>query len=101
MLNLISNVESSSRTLELLQDDHGRNKTWTYGECPDVNECELGIDDCHPNATCVNTPGSHACFCQPGFTGDGRTECEQTCREPCLHGTCSTEFVCECELGNI
>ncbi|XP_035715096.1 multiple epidermal growth factor-like domains protein 8 [Folsomia candida] len=99
VLNLISNVESSSRTLELLQDDHGRNKTWTYGECPDVNECELGIDDCHPNATCVNTPGSHACFCQPGFTGDGRTECEQTCREPCLHGTCSTEFVCECELG--
>ena len=40
----------------------------------DIDECELGIDDCHPNATCVDTVGSFECNCDPGFTGSG-VEC--------------------------
>jgi len=75
------------------------NRTWTYGECPDVDECELGIHDCHENATCVNSPGSFSCICRQGFTGDGRSACDQTCAEPCVHGTCSPNFECECDLG--
>ena len=37
----------------------------------DVNECLEALDDCHPNAQCVNTEGSFTCLCQAGFTGDG------------------------------
>ncbi|XP_078612213.1 uncharacterized protein LOC144882380 isoform X2 [Branchiostoma floridae x Branchiostoma japonicum] len=39
----------------------------------DVDECELGLDDCDPDAVCVNTHGSYKCECKPGFTGDGKT----------------------------
>jgi hypothetical protein len=35
----------------------------------DINECETG--GCHPNASCVDSPGSFTCDCNPGFTGDG------------------------------
>ena len=41
----------------------------------DIDECDLGIDNCHPNATCLDTDGSFECKCDPGFTGNG-TECE-------------------------
>lgn len=37
----------------------------------DINECITGAARCHYNATCVNTPGSFSCFCEPGYTGDG------------------------------
>ncbi|KAI8501455.1 hypothetical protein Bbelb_207260 [Branchiostoma belcheri] len=38
----------------------------------DINECELGLATCDPDAICVNTHGSYKCECQPGFTGDGK-----------------------------
>ena len=37
----------------------------------DVNECMLGLHNCHPNATCSNTDGGFECFCNIGFEGDG------------------------------
>ena len=37
----------------------------------DISECERGLDDCDPNATCTNTIGSYVCICNTGFTGDG------------------------------
>ena len=43
----------------------------------DIDECELGLDNCSPNARCINTEGSFRCECLPGFTGDGVT-CDGT-----------------------
>ena len=40
----------------------------------DIENCEEGLDDCHDNATCINTPGSYYCICDNGFSGDG-TNC--------------------------
>ena len=39
----------------------------------DIPECERGLDDCDPNATCMNVIGSYDCMCNMGFTGDGFT----------------------------
>ncbi|XP_022809807.1 ryncolin-4-like [Stylophora pistillata] len=41
-------------------------------EMEDIDECISGSHDCHVNATCINTIGSHNCTCNEGFTGDGR-----------------------------
>lgn len=41
-------------------------------EMEDIDECITGNHDCHVNATCTNTIGSHNCTCKEGFTGDGR-----------------------------
>ena len=29
------------------------------------------MNDCHPNASCVNTQGSHNCYCNPTYFGNG------------------------------
>ena len=36
----------------------------------DIDECD-GINDCGPNAHCVNIPGAHICKCNEGFEGNG------------------------------
>ena len=41
----------------------------------DINDCELELDNCSPNAACTNTMGSFECECLSGFSGDGMT-CE-------------------------
>ena len=39
----------------------------------DVNECEIDIlHNCHGDAQCSNTEGSFNCFCNSGYTGDGK-----------------------------
>ncbi|KAM7353309.1 multiple EGF like domains 8 isoform 1-T1 [Cochliomyia hominivorax] len=74
---------------------------WAYAQCPDVDECGLGLHDCHKEAKCTNTHGSYNCHCRRGFVGDGRLTCLRTCFESCVHGYCSgsPDYVCRCELG--
>jgi len=40
-------------------------------ECEDIDECELGVDECDrsPQAECINTMSSYRCRCPEG-TGD-------------------------------
>ena len=40
----------------------------------DIDECELGIDNCHVNGTCADVIGSFLCTCNDGFDGNG-VEC--------------------------
>ncbi|CAM1295013.1 MEGF8 (predicted) [Pycnogonum litorale] len=74
---------------------------WSYSHCPDVNECELGLHNCHPNASCFNTFESYSCICKRGFKGNGIQNCDRMCYEDCLHGFCSEapDYKCICELG--
>ena len=37
----------------------------------DVNECGNDINNCHANASCINTDGNFTCSCISGFTGNG------------------------------
>ena len=41
----------------------------------DVIECSedyvIKMNDCHHNASCVNTKGSHNCYCNPTYFGNG------------------------------
>ena len=37
----------------------------------DDDECALGTDDCHADATCSNTAGSFSCACTSGYVGNG------------------------------
>ncbi len=43
-----------------------------YLDLLDVNECAIGTDDCHDNATCTNIDGSYHCTCEQAFSGNGR-----------------------------
>ncbi|XP_055855625.1 multiple epidermal growth factor-like domains protein 8 [Episyrphus balteatus] len=74
---------------------------WAYSQCPDVDECGLGLHDCHKEAKCTNTHGSFSCHCRRGYIGDGRLSCIRTCYESCSHGHCSgsPDYVCKCDLG--
>ncbi|KAM6963045.1 adhesion G protein-coupled receptor L4 [Aplochiton taeniatus] len=42
-----------------------------------IDPCRLFdiCDSCHPLATCKNLNGSHACYCNHGYTGDGTSFC--------------------------
>lgn len=74
---------------------------WAYAQCPDVDECGLGLHNCHEDAVCTNTDGSFSCHCKKGFIGDGKLLCTRTCYEPCVHGECqgAPDYVCKCDLG--
>ncbi|XP_056349703.1 signal peptide, CUB and EGF-like domain-containing protein 2 isoform X1 [Oenanthe melanoleuca] len=57
---------------------------------PDVDECALGLDDCHPDAICQNTPKLYKCMCKVGYTGEGRKcedidECDNDFNGGCVH----------------
>ncbi|XP_069798535.1 multiple epidermal growth factor-like domains protein 8 [Narcine bancroftii] len=74
---------------------------WSYAVCPDIDECRLQLDDCHPFARCRNTFQSFQCDCGRGYTGDGQAFCNRTCYNECRHGHCSgaPDFSCVCQLG--
>ena len=48
--------------------------TFEYFFISDLDECELEIDDCHADATCIDSYGSWTCHCNVGFEGNG-THC--------------------------
>lgn len=60
------------------------------GRCEDLNECGLGVDNCHTGERCENTVGSYVCrrvrHCGTGYTLD---EATQKCLDnnECLLGT--------------
>lgn len=74
---------------------------WSYAQCPDVDECRLGLHNCHPEAECTNTHGSYSCQCKRGFIGDGQSSCVRTCYNVCAHGKCmgAPDYICKCDLG--
>ena len=48
----------------------------------DVDECTPGSHDCLQSlASCSNTHGSHNCYCQDGYVGDGKTFCNPKGRD--------------------
>jgi hypothetical protein len=52
--------------------------------CQDIDECELGIDDCDSiNGTCTNTQGSYTCGCNIGYHLDSDSK-------TCLQDTACT-----------
>ena len=40
--------------------------------CVDTDECTSSKHDCSSDGDCVNVVGSYQCFCESGFTGDGK-----------------------------
>uniref|UniRef100_A0A286Y2L7 Signal peptide, CUB and EGF-like domain-containing protein 2 n=1 Tax=Cavia porcellus TaxID=10141 RepID=A0A286Y2L7_CAVPO len=60
------------------------------GPPEDIDECAQGLDDCHADALCQNTPTSYKCSCKPGYQGEGRQcqdidECENELNGGCVH----------------
>ncbi|KAL5012356.1 hypothetical protein ScPMuIL_010907 [Solemya velum] len=97
----LSSVQCS-RAISQVNNISDQQADWSYGICPDVEECLLGLHNCHPNATCHNTFNSYTCFfCNAGFIGNGQTECEKTCDYECVHGICSNapDYECRCDIG--
>lgn len=43
----------------------------TFQSCQDIDECTTDTHICHQHAKCINTVGSHWCFCRNGYTGNG------------------------------
>lgn len=95
--NFNSSTHDCAAALNAREDE----AEWAYAQCPDVDECGLGLHDCHKEAKCTNTHGSYSCHCRRGFIGDGRTSCVRTCFEQCVHGHCSgsPDYECKCNLG--
>ncbi|XP_073460086.1 signal peptide, CUB and EGF-like domain-containing protein 2 isoform X4 [Aquarana catesbeiana] len=55
-----------------------------------VDECALGLDDCHIDAICQDTPTSYKCICKTGYKGDGKPcedidECDNEYNGDCVH----------------
>ncbi|KAM7086598.1 signal peptide, CUB and EGF-like domain-containing protein 2 isoform 3-T3 [Molossus nigricans] len=72
----------------------------------DVDECAQGLDDCHSNATCQNTPSSYKCSCKPGYQGEGTQcedidECENKLKGGCVHDCLNApgNYRCACFDG--
>ncbi|XP_072515943.1 signal peptide, CUB and EGF-like domain-containing protein 2 isoform X3 [Salminus brasiliensis] len=72
----------------------------------DVDQCAEGIDACHIDAICQNTPTSYKCTCRSGFKGDGKQcedidECDSEYNGGCVH-ECNNipgNYRCTCHDG--
>ena len=75
-------------------------------ECRNINECQLGTDDC--DHKCTDNDGSYTCDCRSGYrlTNDGKTcedidECATEnggCAHTCVNHT-DGSYECQCDDG--
>ena len=56
-----------------------------HAGCVDINECDVGGNNCKSNTDCWNTPGSFLCACKIGFTGNPTSKCIDI--DECLDST--------------
>ncbi|KAG7161272.1 Multiple epidermal growth factor-like domains protein 8-like [Homarus americanus] len=94
-------LQAAHENASIVVDLQVPESNWAYASCPDVDECKLSLQDCHPNATCSNTHQGYNCTCNRGFHGNGHDTCERTCYETCIHGFCSgnPDYKCKCDIG--
>ena len=65
----------------------------TGGACSDIDECAEGINACSIFGLCENLPGTYACSCDVGFTGDGFI-CSDVNECLTANGGCSAAATC-------
>ncbi len=58
-----------------------------------VDECALGLDNCHSDAICTDTPSSYSCACGTGYSGNG-VSCTDINECSASNGGCSTNATC-------
>lgn len=83
-----------------------------YFLCLDIDECDKingPSGRCGENSKCTNLPGTFACQCQPGYTGNPNKQCidvnECTKSNICGQGAICTNlpgtYSCDCPEGTI
>ncbi|MBL8785005.1 MAG: hypothetical protein JNJ59_08910, partial [Deltaproteobacteria bacterium] len=79
----------------------------TFAVVVDIDECAAATDNCSDDAICTNTPGTFACDCKAGFSGNGVTctdldECAANTDNCDDNATCTNTpgtFACACKPG--
>lgn len=64
------NYEGNFKCEEKCQPGFKLAKGWWQATCEDINECQLGTDDCVEPHVCHNTEGSYECRCKQGYEED-------------------------------
>ena len=72
-VNSEKNVVTES---ECVYDSLSSTVGWSHYEEEDIDECSSGKDLCGSHGSCVNTNGSYACYCEPGFVFNPGSGCE-------------------------
>ena len=72
------NVEMAFKAMDsFVEVDHNEKSLTNFKyllHSLDIDECDTGLHNCHVNATCNNTSGSHTCTCNNKLFGNG-THC--------------------------
>eukprot|EP00122_Pirum_gemmata_P003098 Pgem_evm1s2801 len=67
--------------------------------CVDINECSSNNGNCHGQATCTNTAGSHICTCKSGYSGNGYS-CTDVNECASNNGGCHGQATCTNTAGS-